>query len=152
MKGNPNIVEIVNESPIIENCDTVTDFIEHVKGLVVHKGLVSAMLGHLNHIGIEITRKGITPKRLSHSLRLAETAKYVMLNNVLVPYRELAEAREFSHGVKLGEIPLNEGEKRLTELMVEVTNMYNEVSGDMPDSSALRAAINVFFKELYDVS
>jgi len=148
VKGNPNIVEIVMETPYQENSKCVSDFMEEIKPHVVHRGLSSAFMGHLNSILAEISKKGLTPKRASHAIRVQHSLENLLRTQKLVPYRDL-EGRAYALGVKSGEISIESAYDYLISNHAALEVLFSAESNNLPDHTELKGHINAFFKGVY---
>lgn len=148
VKGNPNIVEVVLETPFQENCDTVTHFMEMVRPIAVHRGLASAFMGHLNGLIVEMERKGMTPKRISQGVRVVNSLSHLLHTGTLLPYRD-QEGRGYALVIKQGEVSIEAAFDYLKSEMTALEIGYAAGVDGLPDNTQLRADINSFFKEIY---
>lgn len=150
VKGNPNIVEVIYETPFQKNSDTVSDFMSTVRPHAIHKGLGQAFMGHLSAILVEIAKKGLTPKRASHAVRVMHSLEYLLKNKDMVPYREL-EGKGYALAIKRGEVSVESAYDYLNAHIPSLEILYNESLHELPDATVLKGVINSFFKDTYRV-
>lgn len=102
-KGNPNTVEILNlldELPAAENDNQrfVLAGLREMREFYQYRGapfgLVSAYRGHMLGMENELAAKGVTPKRLSHAIRVAYSALYTMETKKVPDFRKSVHREE----------------------------------------------------------
>ena len=112
--GNPNAIELLPfaadskystiSPPLDKDCLFLADTIFRVEQYIYSHGLdsrlISAYYGHLHGILKEINTKGITPKRLSHALRVMYSAHYAIEYNTIPVFANMGKELEISRSVK----------------------------------------------------
>lgn len=161
VKGNPNLVELCFETPFFvadkflaqsfplnSTQSIVKEFLEGARPFVITRNLVSSYAGHLLHVKKEIGSKEITPKRLSHALRVGYSLSDLLQTQVLVPFRH-SEHLEFVKQVKKGEVDLNSAFEVFNNLDREITLVFEASRNKFPSTEKLIKHANVFFLELF---
>lgn len=159
VKGNPNVVEIAAHSEFVPPPEefyrnqmmsrrTIAEFMTSVRPHLVTLNLLDAYMGHLAGIRKEMRTKGITPKRLSHAMRMAHSATALMYTGNIPDFASLTEARNQTLEVKTGEIHLSVAESIFSELSAETERLYLGYRKIFVDNSNLRRVINDFFVSL----
>jgi predicted nucleotidyltransferase len=158
VKGNPNISEVAyipkwsGENDDVENLlMTLVDL-----DLILHQGTAKAYMGHLNALLSEISRKGITPKRLSHGYRVVYALKHILTEGEMFL---LADSRHSKARVNCLKIK-TETDPKITAVtahtlaidVAEIETLYQTYKESLPTNENLAHEINLYFRELYSAS
>lgn len=156
-KGDANLAELADHLKVVGWTDlhvaddiyAVQRFMETASPFLATQALVGSYLGHLTGIHHEIRMKGVTPKRLSHALRMADCA-IVLLDQRRVPdYRcaALAGQRALALAVKTGQRDEADGVAALADREGTIHALKGQRE-DFPDNTELVDTINDFFLHL----
>lgn len=151
LKGNPNLVEIVQHKSQHVCSSEVLGFMKLMysnQDILVHRGVADAYMGHLNGIVKEFKTKGVTPKRLSHSMRIVFSLLHVLETGKLYSIIENSSARNLCFRIKNHE-NTSEVAPTVHKCIVEVEDLYNKKKDKLPDNKALKSLINEYFRGLY---
>lgn len=154
-KGNPNAVELAARHREIQQSFTVSSlpstfllidaFMTAVQPYLVTQNLLSAYMGHVTQVQTEMTKKGVTPKRLSHALRLAACALEVIREPGAVPNFRQLYWHDLAFDLKTGSIAQAEGEEKFQKIYGDLLRRYHDERPTLPFNADLRDAINGFF-------
>ncbi|GAA4002167.1 hypothetical protein GCM10022631_11020 [Deinococcus rubellus] len=154
-KGDANLAELADHLRVVggweQNHDTVAiqRFMTTVSPFLVTRELVGSYLGHLTGIHHEMRTKGVTPKRLSHALRMADGAIFLLEQRRVPDYRsaEFAEQRALALAVKTGVQTLADGAAALADREGVIQALKGQ-RDNFPDNHELVDTINDFFVHL----
>ncbi|GGB69321.1 DNA polymerase beta superfamily protein [Deinococcus soli (ex Cha et al. 2016)] len=154
-KGNPNAVELAARHRDVQQSFTLSSlpstfllidaFMTTVQPYLVTQNLLSAYMGHVTQVQSEMTKKGVTPKRLSHALRLAACAQELMRVPTFVPDFRLSAWYETALDLKTGRLAQSEGEDLFNRVYGNLLRQYHDERPTLPFNADLRDAINGFF-------
>lgn len=154
--GNPNIVELAahgreyRDGTVLMTPPRVVvlRFMDAVRPHLVTRHLLAAYVGHVSQVNSEIAKKGVTPKRLSHAIRLAACGLTLMDRPTIVPHFRYFAEQALAFDIKTGDVSLDDGVEHFNQLYDSLLARYQGDRPELPDNTALREAINDFFVHL----
>lgn len=151
VKGNPNLVELINVEPVIVGSEAVSDFMALLKDnedYLLSKNVLKAYRGHLLGIEQELQRKGVTGKRLSHALRICYSLNHAVLNRELFVIRDHPNERENCLDIKKGEVTPEVIKFVASEIALS-SRIYEQGKEDFPANEVIKKVVNMFFEDMY---
>lgn len=151
-KGNPNLVELVNLRPYEENSPVVSDFMTMLRNnmdTLVHRRVLEAYNGHLIGIEKEVKVKGVSPKRLSHALRICYSLKYAVQTGNLLILKDHEDLRQNCLHIKQLEDVTDYDIYMVNYEINEARTSFKNKVDEFPDNTKLKELINTFMEELY---
>jgi len=152
VKGNPNLIEVVSLSPssVGKNSTAVVLFMNLMRNTdsLVHDGVARAYMGHLAGIIKELDTKGVTPKRLSHALRVVYSVEHIVKTQTLFRLPEHEEKRLMCLDIKTA---TNTGdyETYVRQEIERLQSVYTHYRPKMRNNSEIKREVIEFFPRLF---
>ena len=148
-KGNPNATEMIYAQYRRVEENEARDAVHEFFSSISRQGtqpLAASYRGHLRQIiGELVTGSALTPKRVSHAIRVGESCLWLLRNGRVPRFASMTKEREYALAIKCGEAPVADGLGRVQELESQVTLCWAEAYAELPDNAELTEGINDYF-------